>query len=120
LNFLCYFSHWDHTGGNEELKGLGGVTVYGPANERDLIPGLDVAVGAVDVVEFGKSSSSVMDVGGHTRGHIAYYFSNEQIVFVGDSLFALGCARMFEGTPSQFWTSLKGLHELPDDTTVYW
>ena len=120
MNFLCYFSHWDHTGGNEELKGLGGVTVYGPANERDLIPGLDVAVGAGDVVEFGKSSSSVMDVGGHTRGHIAYYFPNEQTVFVGDSLFALGCGRMFEGTPSQFWTSLKGLRELPDDTTVYW
>jgi hydroxyacylglutathione hydrolase len=96
------------------------VTVYGPANESDLIPGLDVAVGGGDVLEFGKSSCSVMDVGGHTRGHIAYYFPKEQTVFAGDSLFALGCGRMFEGTPQQFWTSLKGLRELPDDTTVYW
>jgi hydroxyacylglutathione hydrolase len=60
-----------------------------------------------------------MDVGGHTLGHIAYYFPEDKTVFVGDSLFALGCGKMFEGTPSQFWTSLKGLRDLPDDTTVY-
>lgn len=102
-----------------ELK-ASGVKVYGPVNEKEKIPGLDVAVGAGDVVEFGESAGTVMDVGGHTRGHIAYYFPNEQTVFVGDSLFALGCGKMFEGTPSQFWTSLKGLRDLPDDTTVYW
>ena len=88
-------------------------------NEQSKIPGIDVAVGAGDTVQFGESTGTVMDVGGHTLGHIAYFFSQEKMVFVGDSLFALGCGKMFEGTPSQFWTSLKGLRELPDDTTVY-
>jgi len=59
------------------------------------------------------------DVGGHTRGHIAYYFPEEKSAFVGDSLFALGCGRMFEGTPQQFWTSLQRLRNLPDDTSIY-
>lgn len=59
------------------------------------------------------------DVGGHTLGHIAFYFPEQKAVFVGDSLFSLGCGRMFEGTPSQFWTSLQKLRSLPDDTTVY-
>ena len=95
--------------------------MYGPANEKDKIPGLDVAVGAGDSVEFGETAGGVvMDVGGHTLGHIAYYFPNENAAFVGDSLFALGCGRMFEGTATQFWTSLKGLRELPDETDVYW
>jgi hydroxyacylglutathione hydrolase len=61
-----------------------------------------------------------MDVGGHTRGHIAYYLPSESIAFVGDALFALGCGRMFEGTPQQFWASLKRLRSLPDETAVYW
>jgi hydroxyacylglutathione hydrolase len=112
-------SHWDHTGANEELKSEG-VTVVGPVNEKSKIPGIDSAVGQGDVVEFGSTKATVMDVGGHTKGHIAYYFPESKSVFVGDSLFALGCGRMFEGTPDQFWTSLKGLRELPDDTTVYW
>lgn len=110
--------HWDHTGANEELK-TNGVQVVGPVNEKAKIPGIDLAVGQGDVVEFGSTQAKVMDVGGHTKGHIAFYFPNEKSVFVGDSLFALGCGRMFEGTPDQFWTSLKGLRELPDDTTVY-
>jgi len=110
--------HYDHVGGNEELK-TDGVTIYGPVNEQSKIPGIDVAVGAGDTVQFGESTGTVMDVGGHTLGHIAYFFPREKWVFVGDSLFALGCGKMFEGTPAQFWTSLKGLRELPDDTTVY-
>ncbi|CAB9525994.1 Hydroxyacylglutathione hydrolase [Seminavis robusta] len=110
--------HWDHTGANEELK-TDGVTVVGPIDEKPKIPGIDSAVGAGDVVAFGSTQATVMDVGGHTKGHIAYYFPDSKSVFVGDSLFALGCGRMFEGTPDQFWTSLKGLRELPDDTTVY-
>jgi hydroxyacylglutathione hydrolase len=94
--------------------------VYGPVNEKDKIPGLDMAVGGGDEVDFGSTKGKVMDVGGHTHGHIAYYFPQDQSVFVGDSLFALGCGRMFEGTPTQFWTSLKGLRELPDETSVFW
>lgn len=94
--------------------------MVGPVNEKAKIPGIDAAVGAGDVVEFGSAKAAVMDVGGHTKGHIAFYFPDSKSVFVGDSLFALGCGRMFEGTPQQFWTSLKGLRELPDDTSVYW
>lgn len=102
-----------------ELKAEG-VKIYGPTNEQNKIPGIDVAVGAGDTVEFGGQSSMVMDVGGHTIGHIAYYFPQESSVFVGDSLFALGCGKMFEGTANQFWTSLQGLRALPDETVVYW
>eukprot|EP00542_Grammatophora_oceanica_P018839 CAMPEP_0194046680 /NCGR_PEP_ID=MMETSP0009_2-20130614/22238_1 /TAXON_ID=210454 /ORGANISM="Grammatophora oceanica, Strain CCMP 410" /LENGTH=259 /DNA_ID=CAMNT_0038692075 /DNA_START=213 /DNA_END=992 /DNA_ORIENTATION=+ len=110
--------HWDHTGGNKELK-TEGVKVYGPANERKEIPGLDVPLTGGDCVDFGGLKADVMDVGGHTVGHIAYHFPTETSVFVGDALFALGCGKMFEGTPSMFWTSLKGLRELPDETSVF-
>jgi hydroxyacylglutathione hydrolase len=111
-------SHWDHTGANQDLK-TDGVQVVGPVNEKAKIPLIDSAVGDGDIVDFGSTKATVMDVGGHTKGHIAFYFPESKTVFVGDSLFALGCGRMFEGTPEQFWTSLKGLRELPDDTTVY-
>jgi hydroxyacylglutathione hydrolase len=111
-------SHWDHTGANQDLK-TEGVQVVGPINEKSKIPLIDSAVADGDVIEFGSTKATIMDVGGHTKGHIAYYFPASKSVFVGDSLFALGCGRMFEGTPEQFWTSLKGLRELPDDTTVY-
>lgn len=110
-------SHWDHTGGNLDLKG-DGVKIYGPASEK--IPGMDVPLKDGDKVAFGNSEAYVMEVGGHTRGHIAYHFPAESKAFVGDALFALGCGRMFEGTPTQFWTSLTRLRNLPDDTLVYW
>ena len=118
--------HHDHTGGNLDLKTKEGqadgeVTIVGPANEREKIPGIDVVVGEGDTVPFGSTSGArVMDVGGHTLGHIAYYFPEAQKVFCGDALFALGCGRMFEGTPRQFWKSLKNLRDLPDETDVYW
>lgn len=100
------------------------VKVVGPVNEKSKIPGIDVAVGGGDTVQFGSAATvapaQVIDVGGHTKGHIAYYFPSESKVFVGDSLFALGCGKMFEGTPEQFWASLQRLRDLPDDTMVYW
>jgi len=115
--------HWDHTGGNLELKksagGDAGVKVVGPEAERDKIPGIDMAVGHGDTLAFGGTEAQVIDVGGHTNGHVAYYFPKEGAVFSGDALFALGCGRMFEGTPPQFWKSLQNLRSLPDDTTVY-
>jgi hydroxyacylglutathione hydrolase len=94
--------------------------VVGPADEKAKIPAIDVAVRGGDSVSIGSIHAQVLDVGGHTRGHIAYYLPAERIVFVGDALFALGCGRMFEGTPEQFWSSLKRLRDLPDETTVYW
>jgi len=113
-------SHDDHVGGNKDLKQGGDVKVYGPTKEQDRIPGIDAAVGGGDSFEFGSVKTNVLDVGGHTLGHIAFYFPDENKVFCGDALFALGCGKMFEGTPDQFWTSLKGLRELPDETTMYW
>lgn len=112
-------SHWDHTGGNVELK-TPGVVVVGPADEKGKIPGIDVAVKGGDVVDFGSTKAQILSVGGHTKGHIAYYFPSESKVFVGDALFAMGCGRMFEGTAAQFWESLLRLRALPDDTLVYW
>lgn len=94
------------------------VKVYGPANDGN-IPGMDNPLNDSDILSFGGAEARVIDVGGHTRGHIAYYFSQEKTAFVGDSLFALGCGRMFEGTAPQFWSSLKRLRDLPDDTTIY-
>ncbi|GKY97515.1 hypothetical protein MPSEU_000709700 [Mayamaea pseudoterrestris] len=111
--------HHDHTGGNLELKKHHGATIYGPLEEKDKIPGIDETLSGGDQFTFAESPCQVINVGGHTMGHIAYYFPNEKIVFVGDSLFSLGCGRMFEGTPPQFWASLQRLRDLPDDTTVY-
>lgn len=112
--------HVDHTGGNAELK-KDGVKVVGPDGEKSKIPGIDQAVKGGDTVVFGADKvAKVLFVGGHTLGHIAYYFPDQKIVFVGDSLFALGCGRMFEGDPDMFWKSLSTLRDLPDDTVVYW
>lgn len=114
--------HHDHTGGNLALKETRGndVHIVGPASET--IPGMDQPVKGGDKFSFGSSNSpvQVIDVGGHTKGHVAYYLPEQGYLFAGDSLFALGCGRMFEGTPGQFWDSLKRLRDLPDDTVVYW
>jgi len=111
--------HRDHTGGNLELK-KSGVTIIGPKNEQEKIPGIDVAVGEDDVVDFGGSKVIVMDAGGHTKGHISYYFPDQSKIFVGDCIFSLGCGKMFEGTPEQFWGSLLKHRALPDETMIYW
>lgn len=111
--------HFDHAGGNAELKEKTGCTVIGPKGEKDLIPGIDRAVGEGDIVELGAARARVIEVPGHTRGHIAYSFDQEHVAFVGDTLFALGCGRLFEGTAQQMWSSLGKLMELPDDTVVY-
>lgn len=113
--------HHDHTGGNLALstdsKSESSLTICGPANER--IPGRTMALKGGDEFIFGSYKVVVLDVGGHTLGHIAYYFPDLGKVFVGDALFVLGCGRMFEGTPDQFWASLQRLRTLPNDTEVY-
>jgi hydroxyacylglutathione hydrolase len=113
--------HADHCGGNIELKeAFPACQVYGPVGEREKISGgVDVAVGGGDSFEWGGQTVQVIDVGGHTKGHVAYYLSKDRAAFVGDSLFALGCGRLFEGTPEQAWASLERLMELEDDTQVY-
>lgn len=111
--------HFDHAGGNEALKAQWGCTVVGAANDAARIPGIDVQVADGDTLPFGATSAAVFEVPGHTSGHIAYYFESDGVAFVGDTLFALGCGRLFEGTPEQMWTSLQKLMALPDDTVVY-
>src|SRR5690606_18759708 len=90
-----------------------------PAAEAAKIAGIDRAVGQGDVVSLGDWQAQVIDVGGHTMGHIAYYLPEAEMAFVGDSVFALGCGRMFEGTPPQFWDSLKRIKALPETTMLY-
>ncbi|MGE0384032.1 MAG: hydroxyacylglutathione hydrolase [Gammaproteobacteria bacterium] len=111
--------HPDHVGANLELKRRTGCTIVGPRADRDRIPGIDVHVGEGDRYPFGHTSAAVFDVPGHTRGHIAYWFEAEQALFCGDTLFALGCGRLFEGTPEQMWASLSKLRNLPPVTKVY-
>ncbi|WP_304168043.1 hydroxyacylglutathione hydrolase [Phenylobacterium aquaticum] len=117
---LILNTHWhqDHAGGNAEIKAATGATVVGPAEVERLTP-LDRKVGGGDVVELGQTRFQVIETGGHTLGHIAYYDAGDHVAFVGDTLFALGCGRMFEGTADQMWTSLQRLAALPDDTRVY-
>ena len=111
--------HPDHVGGNADLKARYGVTIVGPAADRDRIPGIDIALGEGDPFTFGTQRVETIDVPGHTRGHCAYHLPDAGVVFVGDTLFALGCGRLFEGTPAQMQRSLAKLAALPDDTLAY-
>ena len=112
-------THWhpDHTGGNLAVKAATGATISGPAAET--IPGRDVALVEGDSVRLGNHAGRVIEVPGHTRGHIALLFEDEGVAFVGDTLFAMGCGRLFEGTPEQMHGSLSRLAALPDDTLLY-
>lgn len=114
-------THWhpDHAGGNEAIKAATGCTVIAPKVDAPKIAAVDRTVANGDTVALGVFEAAVIDVGGHTLGHIAYHLPGAGIAFVGDSLFALGCGRMFEGTPDQFWTSLSRLKDLPPETTLY-
>jgi hydroxyacylglutathione hydrolase len=111
--------HGDHTGGNLEIKRQTGCTIVGPKADRDRIPGIDVEVGDGDSFKLGDAEAQVFDVPGHTRGHIAYWFGASDALFCGDTLFAMGCGRLFEGTPDQMWTSLCKFTALPDQTRIY-
>jgi len=114
-------THWhpDHAGGNEAIKAATGCKVVAPATDAPKIAAVDRTVGQGDVVTLGAHEACVIDVGGHTMGHIAYYLPESALAFVGDALFPLGCGRMFEGTPPQFWASLRRLKALPPETVLY-
>lgn len=111
--------HFDHAGGNDELKAQWNCTIVGSRDDASRIPGIETLVGDGDTFAFGNHEVQVFDVSGHTIGHIAFYFAEAEKLFCGDALFALGCGRLFEGTPSQMWTSLQKLAALPDNTGVY-
>jgi hydroxyacylglutathione hydrolase len=113
-------THWhpDHAGGNAEIKAATGAVIVGPGEVERISP-IDRKVVGGDVVELGETRFEVIDTGGHTLGHITYFDAADQIAFVGDTLFALGCGRLFEGTAEQMWASLSRLAALPDETAVY-
>ena len=112
-------THWhpDHTGGNLAVRKATGARISGPAAEN--IPGRDVALSEGDEVRLGSHVGRVVEVPGHTLGHIALIFDDERVAFVGDTLFAMGCGRLFEGTPEQMYRSLKLLTGLPEDMRLY-
>ena len=114
-------THWhgDHTGGNAAIKAATHCFVTGPAAEADRIPTLDRMVGEGDKVKLGAIEAVVLEVPAHTAGHIAYHLPDESVVFVGDTLFAMGCGRLFEGTAGQMYANLKRLAALPPETAVY-
>jgi hydroxyacylglutathione hydrolase len=111
--------HWDHTGGNAALKAATGAIVVGPLADRERIPDIDVALGEGERYAVGSEVAEIFDVPGHTRGHIAFWFPTSRALFCGDTLFTLGCGRMFEGTAAQMWHSLSKLRGLPAQTRVY-
>lgn len=111
--------HPDHVGGNLEIKAATGCTIVGPSHDRARIPGIDVEVSDGGTYTFGTETAQVYFVPGHTRGHIAYWFPGSDALFCGDTLFVLGCGRLFEGTPEQMWKSLSRLRALPDTARVY-
>ena len=112
-------THWhpDHSGGNLAVKAATGATISGPAGET--IPGRDVALVEGDTVTLGDHVGRVIEVPGHTKGHIALLFEDEGVAFVGDTLFAMGCGRLFEGTPEEMHRSLARLMELDPATRLY-
>jgi hydroxyacylglutathione hydrolase len=114
-------THWhpDHTGGNAEIKAATGCTIIGPVAEQARIPTLDVLVKGGDLVRLGAVVAQVIDVPAHTAGHIAYHFATEQAAFVGDTLFAMGCGRLFEGTATQMYDNMRKLEALGDETRIY-
>lgn len=114
-------THWhpDHTGGNAAIKEATGCAVIAPAAEAARIPTADRLVAEGDVVMLGDHTATVMEVPAHTAGHIAYHLPDAEILFVGDTLFAMGCGRLFEGTPEQMFGNMQRLAALPGNTAVY-
>ncbi|MGJ3647515.1 hydroxyacylglutathione hydrolase [Sphingomonas sp. GlSt437] len=114
-------THWhpDHTGGNAEIKAATGATVFAPAAETARIPTLDVALGEGDSVKLGEHKAQIWETPAHTAGHISYYLPEDGVIFVGDTLFAMGCGRLFEGTAEQMFANMRRYAALPDATQVY-
>lgn len=111
--------HQDHVEANLALKEKYGLTIYGPINEAVAIPGLDHAFGDGDRFSFGEHEVSVIETPGHTAGHICYHFADSKLLFAADTLFALGCGRLFERSAADMWHSLQKLAVLPDETAIY-
>jgi hydroxyacylglutathione hydrolase len=114
-------THWhpDHTGGNAAIKAATGALVIGPSAEAERIPTLDIAVHEGDVVRLGNHVATVLETPGHTAGHIVFHLAGDAVVFTGDTLFAMGCGRLFEGDAEQMFDNMQRLAALPPETIVY-
>lgn len=111
--------HDDHVGGSLELKKELGLKLVGARQDAHRLPGLDIGVGDGDCLKLGGHEARVLAVPGHTSGHVAYWFEREKLLFPGDTLFAMGCGRLFEEPAEVMWSSLCRLMALPADTLIY-
>lgn len=111
--------HWDHTGGNLLLKQQTGCQVVGFEGDAHRIPEIDHIVADNAIITLGECKAHVLYIPGHTLGHVAYWFADDNALFCGDTLFSLGCGRLFEGSPEQMFSSLQKLAALPADTRVF-
>lgn len=111
--------HYDHVGGNQKLKEKYNAKIIGFQEDKDRIPGIDILVDDQEIWENENFVAKIIHIPGHTLGHICFYFFNNKLAFTGDTLFSLGCGRIFEGTNLQMYESLKKIKELPKDTKVF-
>jgi hydroxyacylglutathione hydrolase len=111
--------HYDHIGGNIELKKLYKAKVIGFLGDKHRIPGIDISLKDNEIWMFGESKVKILHIPGHTLGHICFFFEKEKIAFTGDTLFSLGCGRIFEGDHKQMLSSLNRIKKLPLDTKIY-
>ena len=111
--------HYDHVGGNEKLKSKYGASVIGYKDDKERIPGIDILISDQETWIYKNFEAKIIHIPGHTLGHICFYFYKDKSVFTGDTLFSLGCGRIFEGTYEQMFESLRKLKELPKDTKVF-
>ena len=111
--------HYDHVGGNQELKKKYGANVVGYKGDKDRIPGIDILVSDQETWKYKNFEAKIIHIPGHTLGHIGFYFHKNESVFTGDTLFSLGCGRIFEGTYHQMFDSLMKLKKLPKNTKVF-
>jgi hydroxyacylglutathione hydrolase len=111
--------HFDHVGGNKKLKEKYKAQVIGFKEDKNRIPDIDILVDDQEIWKYENFETKIMHIPGHTLGHICFYFYNDRSVFTGDTLFSLGCGRLFEGTYAQMYESLQKIKNLPQDTRVY-
>tara|TARA_Y100000590_G_C15382064_1_gene886723 strand:+ start:60 stop:821 length:762 start_codon:yes stop_codon:yes gene_type:complete len=118
-NILNTHYHSDHVAGNLELKKKYKCNIYGPEKEKDQIPEINNTLKENDIIKINNYTAKIFETPGHTAGHIIYWFSEDNIVFTGDTLFVLGCGKLFEGTPEIMWNSLLKIRNLPKKTKIY-
>ncbi|MFT5065688.1 MAG: hydroxyacylglutathione hydrolase [Yoonia sp.] len=115
---LLTHHHWDHIDGLDGLTNRADLHVIGAAADAHRLPELNTAVSEGDTIRICGEDAAILDVSGHTVGHIAFHFPQSGFIFTADSLMALGCGRLFEGTPAQMWSSMQKLRALPSDTVI--